>query len=117
MKRAKSYQDPESYREIETGEIEDQENYSSSVKEIQKPPEKQAFDPKADFLGFDSIKPKISIPKTLEEQMNDKYDRQENCPWISDETLRNRDINVFLHNEILDYIKWLEPSQEDKDGR
>ena len=66
-------QDPDSYREIETGEIEDQGNYSSSVKEIPKPTEKkESFDPNADFLAFDTIKPKVSVPKSLEEQMNDK---------------------------------------------
>jgi DNA polymerase sigma len=49
--------------------------------------------------------------------MNSKYDREENYPWISDETLRIKDIHAYLHNEILDYVKWIEPSEEDKSTR
>jgi len=36
---------------------------------------------------------------------------------LSDETLKIKDINAFLHNEILDYVKWITPSAEDKSTR
>lgn len=46
--------------------------------------------------------------------MSKKFNRDEHYPWISDETLQIKDMHAFLHNEILDYVKWLEPSPEDK---
>jgi len=49
--------------------------------------------------------------------MADKYNREVNYPWLSDETLKVKDIHTFLHCEILDYVKWIEPSQEDKQTR
>jgi hypothetical protein len=49
--------------------------------------------------------------------MHSKYDREMNYPWITDDTLEIDDVNCYLHNEILDYVKWLEPSDEDKDAR
>ena len=55
--------------------------------------------------------------KSVEKKMHSKYDREENYPWISDETLDIEDINCYLHNEMLDYVKWLEPSDEDKEAR
>jgi non-canonical poly(A) RNA polymerase PAPD5/7 len=43
-----------------------------------------------------------------------------NFPWLSDNTLSregSQDLHGFLHNEILDYCKWIEPSPEDKASR
>lgn len=79
-------------------------------------PEKKEcqFDADADFLGFEEEKPKIV---SLNEQMADKYNREVNYPWLSDETLKIKDIHAFLHCEILDYVKWIEPSDEDKSTR
>jgi len=49
--------------------------------------------------------------------MQDKYNREVNYPWISESTLKTRDLHTFLHNEILDYVKWIEPSKEDRSTR
>lgn len=74
----------------------------------------QKFDPNADFLCFEEEKPKIN--KGFE-KTNDKYNREVNYPWLSDETLKVKDIHTQLHNEILDYVKWITPSKEDMDNR
>jgi hypothetical protein len=46
--------------------------------------------------------------------MSKKYDREEMYPWLSDETLRIKNVHAFLHNEILDFVKWIEQSDEEK---
>lgn len=49
--------------------------------------------------------------------MSKKYDREEMYPWLSDETLRIKNVHAFLHNEILDFVKWIEQSDEEKKQR
>jgi len=49
--------------------------------------------------------------------MADKFNREVNYPWLSDSTMKVKDIHTFLHNEVLDYVKWIEPSEEDKSTR
>ena len=46
--------------------------------------------------------------------MTEKYDREELYPWISDNTLRIKDIHAFLHNEILDFVKWIQEPEDEK---
>ena len=82
----------------------------------------ELFDPTADFLSFDTIgKGKTTKVKTssqiLEDEMSKKFNRDELYPWIRDETLQINDMHAFLHNEILDYVKWLEATPEDKQTR
>lgn len=82
----------------------------------------ELFDPTADFLSFDTIgKGKTTKVKTssqiLEDEMSKKFNRDELYPWIRDETLQIKDMHAFLHNEILDYVKWLEATPEDKQTR
>lgn len=38
-------------------------------------------------------------------------------PWVSDRTLRIKDIYAMLHSEILDYVKWIEQSPDEKSTR
>ena len=71
-----------------------------------------------DFLSFDSVNSakfdatkkmlaaKLSeeTKEDLESQIATKFDRESEYPWLSDETMKIRDVYLFLHNEILDFV-------------
>jgi hypothetical protein len=46
-----------------------------------------------------------------------KYDRESNYPWVSDKTLRIKDISAMLHSEILDFVKWIEQTPDEMQKR
>ena len=61
-------------------------------------------------MSFDEIKNVSSLnnqPK-FEDNVQTQYDREEKYPWLSDETLKITNINTFMHNEILDFVQWIE---------
>jgi hypothetical protein len=86
----------------------------------------------ADFLSFDDInmdkftkKNKSGLEALLagsmgradglediESRISKKYDRNQ-YPWLSDFTLKIKDAFLFLHNEILDFVKFIESTPED----
>jgi DNA polymerase sigma len=85
------------------------------------------IDTNADFLSFNdvdmnqfSIKNKNGLEllnsgdsvDDIENRISKKYDRDQ-YPWISDFTLKIKDAFIFLHNEILDFVKFIEASPED----
>ena len=48
----------------------------------------------------------------IEDRISRKYDRDQH-PWVSDFTLKIKDAFLFLHNEILDFTKFIESTPED----
>lgn len=48
----------------------------------------------------------------LETRISQKYDRAQ-YPWVSDFTLKIKDAQLFLHNEILDFVNFISPSDKD----
>jgi len=48
----------------------------------------------------------------IENRISKKYDRDQ-YPWLSDFTLKIKDAFIFLHNEILDFVKFIESTPED----
>jgi hypothetical protein len=83
------------------------------------------MDASADFLSFNDVDAdKFSINKIpkggdedskddIEGRISKRYDRDQ-YPWISDFTLKIKEVYLFLHNEILDFAKFIEASPEDK---
>ena len=82
-----------------------------------------AIDTKADFLSFndidlDKFTKKISDSKggdtvdDIESRISRKYDRDQ-YPWLTDFTLKVKEASLFLHNEILDFVKFIESTPED----
>ena len=48
----------------------------------------------------------------IESRISKKYDRDQ-YPWLSDFTLKVKDAFLFLHNEILDFAKFIESAPDD----
>ena len=48
----------------------------------------------------------------IEKRISKKYDR-DSYPWLSDFTLKIKDAFIFLHNEILDFVKFFESTPEE----
>lgn len=83
-------------------------------------------DTKADFLSFSDIdmsrftnknKSGLELLKgdsveDIETRISRKYDRDQ-YPWLSDFTLKVKEASIFLHNEILDFVKFIESTPED----
>ena len=46
--------------------------------------------------------------------MKTKYNRELHYPWLTDQTMKIKHIHAFLHNEVLDFVKWIEPSDQRK---
>lgn len=76
-----------------------------------------------DFLSFNSVDVKKYESKAHPDQVNvgdmdiesrisKKYDRTQ-YPWLSDFTLNIKDAFLFLHNEIIDFVKFVSSSEED----
>lgn len=61
-------------------------------------------------MSFDDVTDKKAEPKVNEAflKVQNKYDRDTHYPWLSDSTLAIRDIHAFLHNEVLDFVGWIE---------
>ena len=86
---------------------------------------KKQCDTSADFLSFSEVDiSKFSANRIskdaegvdsrddLENRIASKYDRDQ-YPWLSDFTLKIKEAYIFLHNEILDFVKFIEASEED----
>jgi len=43
--------------------------------------------------------------------------KEENYPWLSEHTLNTKEVQTRFHSEILDYVKWIEPSKEQESTR
>ena len=101
------------------------EKGANSIKRKRAPAAAQ-FDCQADFLAFDDDTVGTNGPKTkaddneemkysdanhLSNRMSEKYDPR-NYPWLSGETTRVKDMHTKLHLEILDFVKWIEPTQQ-----
>lgn len=52
----------------------------------------------------------------MEGRVSAKYDKDQ-YPWLSEHTLKIRNVFLFLHNEILDFAKYIETTKEDKEIR
>jgi hypothetical protein len=85
------------------------------------------IDTNADFLSFNDVDMSKFSAKNksglellasgdsiddIENRISKKYDRDQ-YPWISDFTLKIKDAFIFLHNEILDFVKFIESTPED----
>mmetsp|Transcript_36151 Transcript_36151/g.55520 ORF Transcript_36151/g.55520 Transcript_36151/m.55520 type:complete len:171 (+) Transcript_36151:97-609(+) len=67
--------------------------------------ESEAFDPLQDFVSFDDItKPNEPTPQSL---LEEKLNRTKHYPWLSEYTLKYKDVNCFLHNEVIDFVQWI----------
>lgn len=111
-----TYAEPDSYSQKKS-ETKSEEKESGQISD-DKIQASKGFDSKADFLSFDEIDEKKVAPKNEAfEQIQIKYDRVSYYPWVSDRTLRIKDIYAMLHSEILDYVKWIEQSPEEKSTR
>ena len=82
-----------------------------------------------DFLAFDDINEsafsngnneKSAKPgklgdsgKDLEARMNKRFDKAR-YPWLSKRTMKIKDIFLFLHSEILDFVEFIKQTEEDK---
>ena len=107
-----TYAEPDSYSQKKS-ETKSEEKESGQISEEKIQP--KGFDSKADFLSFEEIDEKKVAPKNEAfEQIQIKYDRESYYPWVSDRTLRIKDISAMLHSEVLDYVKWIEQSPEEK---
>lgn len=48
--------------------------------------------------------------------MSEKFNKEQ-YPWLSDFTLKVKDVFMFLHNEILDFCKFISSTPKDKEIR
>jgi DNA polymerase sigma len=44
--------------------------------------------------------------------MSSKFDRKQ-YPWLTEKTTRIKDIFLYLHSEILDFVEYVTPSEEE----
>lgn len=78
-----------------------------------------------EFLSFNDIDPQLSNRQPtkeidendIEDKISAKYNLSSQYPWVSEQTLRIKNIWLFLHNEILDFLKFISPTAEDKQVR
>ena len=66
--------------------------------------------------GKDKQDGKDDTESELENKMNKRFDRSR-YPWLSKRTLKIKDIFLFLHSEILDFVEFVSQSKEDKSQR
>jgi len=94
--------------EVETELFETQQKFSSIMKEESKTQSNSnsKFDHNADFLSFDDAKDASKHKKDPKAKLN----RAEHYPWLTDKTLESmekmesKDMHVYLHNEIVDFV-------------
>jgi len=48
-----------------------------------------------------------------EGKISAKYNRSIKYPWLNDRTLRIKDIHLYLHSEILDFVEYVSPTKAD----
>eukprot|EP00347_Sterkiella_histriomuscorum_P011055 403373923 len=84
---------------------------------------KSNFDIKANVIGKEqgtqgAQSNTITDPKDdLELRIAQKYNKDEEYPWLTNDTMRIRDAQIFLHNEILDFVKYIGTTTEDQQAR
>ncbi len=73
---------------------------------------------------FDANKKKLAAKLIEEETKEDSYcmivsqsDREADYPWLSEDTLKIKDVYLHLHNEILDFVRFVSPTPEEKEIR
>ena len=71
-----------------------------------------------DFLSFEIVDEtqftkKKDEGKDLEALISKKFDKSK-YPWLTKRTMKIKDIFLFLHSEILDFVEFVKQSQEDK---
>ena len=78
-------------------------------------------------MTFDSVNENAFIVKSSKDKRDDKedtdseleskiskrFDRSKH-PWLTKRTLKIKDIFLFLHSEILDFVEFVGCSKEDK---
>lgn len=50
----------------------------------------------------------------LEKKLEQKFKAKAQYPWLSKQTLKIKDIFLFLHSEILDFVEYVSPTGNDK---
>jgi DNA polymerase sigma len=73
-------------------------------------------DLQGDFLSFGDCKDFSVqvVQKVSENKEEGGSQRSREYPWMSKQTSKIRDIFLFLHAEILDFVKYIQPSEQDK---
>ena len=56
------------------------------------------------------------VKDDIEEKISQKFDKGK-YPWLSKRTLKIKDIFLFLHSEILDFVEFIRQTEEDKQMR
>ena len=120
----------------------DQESYADSWGEAgasvsaspvegrpQKRQKKDVGELQEDFLSFIADESKFAVQthqksngsngavKNLEAEIASKFDVQRRSPWLSRSTLQIRDIFLFLHSEILDFVEFVSQTKQEKEKR
>jgi hypothetical protein len=72
-----------------------------------------AFAIKSGTNGGNKGKKDNETDSELESKINKRFDRSR-YPWLSKKTLKIKDIFLFLHSEILDFVEFVSQSKEDK---
>ncbi|CDW77171.1 poly rna polymerase [Stylonychia lemnae] len=67
---------------------------------------------RADYEDFNAD----DIGDDLETKISQKYNRDQ-YPWLTSDTQKIRDVSIFLHNEILDFVSFISPSESDLEVR
>ena len=82
--------------------------------------QEETFDANADFLSFEEGGKNKQMVRAKEAQVQSNFNREVHYPWLRDETVRlahQTDLHAFLHNEIIDFCKWIQPTKEDQANR
>jgi len=79
-----------------------------------------------EFLSFtegDETKFAVKVPANPEKEeekeenaegkISAKYNRSLKYPWLNDRTLRIKDLHLYLHSEILDFVEYVSPTKAD----
>ncbi|CDW89037.1 poly rna polymerase [Stylonychia lemnae] len=102
------------------------QNHKEYIKYLQDS-QKEKIDPlDQDFLAFESIsdqnarlaeEQKKETIVDLETRIASKFNREDEYPWLTDDTLKIRDAQIFLHNEMLDFMRYFERTDQDHELR
>ena len=89
------------------------------------PEKRKKVDLNDDFMSFDDVNETDYMPKNkekgpqndsesdLETKIGKRFDKAR-YPWLSKRTLKIKDIFLFLHSEILDFVEFVSQTKEDK---
>ena len=84
------------------------------------------LEPESEFLSFAEVEDSAfnvknsnrttKVNDDIEEKISQKFDKGK-YPWLSKKTLKIKDIFLFLHSEILDFVEFIRQTEEDKQMR